>query len=206
MGLVVFDFDNTLIKGDCTSAILQKAYVDAQLVAKIYLMGFRIARKLRFISVNRYKTLAFKTSFKTEEDYKNYFNLSVTWNTQAVACLRNALENDDSQVVISSASEESLVKCLLSATEFDISQVVVHASNVRIDEDYFYWNYGHRKVKHIRETAGMNLPIDITYTDHVIADKALIHESDRVVLVSPSIVKGLVNSLLALLYQKFSLL
>lgn len=206
MGLIVFDFDNTLIKGDCTSAILKKAYVDAQLVAKIYLMSFRIARKLRFISVNRYKTLAFKTSFKTEEEYKNYFDLSVTWNTQSVACLRNALENDDYQVVISSASEESLVKCLLSATKFDTSQVVVHASNVRIDEDYFYWNYGYRKVKHIRETVGTNLPIDITYTDHVIADRALILESNRVVLVSPSLVKGLVNSLLALIYQKFSLL
>ena len=201
--IVVFDFDGTLIKSDITNHILKNARLNHGFIIKLKSSFISLIYKFKLISNSSYKQYLINCFFKNFEEYRSASIDDLLLNKKVFNTIESYLDLDY-EVVISSASDSYLVETFLSRF-IDTSQIKIHGSSVSFENEKFILlnNHGKSKVKKFKKYYFSNKP-DLFYTDNVFSDFPLILYSKKVILVSPSNKKLLVNSLFSLISKNIT--
>lgn len=201
MKVVVFDFDNTIIIGDATSSMIKESLKAKSYLFKIWVYILKWANRLNLIKSSKYKQITYNLVFKDLQDYANLFPENISWDNRVVDSLRRHLDCPDTVTIVSTASDESLVRILLENIGI---KVRVLGSNIswnrsvgfRLDRS----NFGKEKVMNLES---INVGhIDVLYTDHFISDYPLINMSSKVFLVNRGLIKASINRIASYIYYR----
>lgn len=177
----VFDFDNTLYRGEsCIDFTLYMIRCNKRIILMLPMIFFNLIRyKLCIISKNEIETLINDSMQKIIKDKNEVLSITKDFWDKNIRKLNTGL--------IESITEDDAVisagpRFLLEAVIHNIGTSNLICSEVDLDKkQIIYLNFGENKVKEYRKKYGTT-PIDSFYTDSY-NDKAMMDISDEVYLV-----------------------
>jgi len=187
--LLIFDFDNTLIKGD--SFRIFTLLGSEKIWKKIFVLLIALWCKVGLISNQKYKELCLKTIWlsktKRERDIllkKFYSKLNKIEYSNVVNILKDQIKRDEKVIVLSASPEFYLRPYIQSWSE----KIEVFGSKIQFKNgDFKFLNlYGVEKAARVISIINQNKPKNVwIYTDHI-SDLPIIRLANYVWLVNPS--------------------
>lgn len=197
---IVFDFDGTLIENDVAGLTLERHIEKISFQGKLPYYTLKLLKQIFLISASSYKRLVLKCYGLPNASTLRADDL--IWNKRTLAILRRYLAEETNHVIVSTASERGLVEQALLQQNIKLQvqgSIIKNSGN-----EYLVLNTGKEKISQLLK-AGIS-QIDLLFTDHIISDYPLLKFSEKVLLISPSKKKMILNKIGSLILKNTSLL